>query len=242
MKNAGVRVLSLAVLLVATVLFADDSSTAVSGVFAVDSRTGVRRSAGSVSVGYAPGWSVSGDAAGANVVLERVDHADMFNAETTTVAVCAADAAGTQVIALPAGRTDSFRLIHRTELNGVPVGEPMSADVAIGVASDPGTAFAADSRAGSLEVLARAHGTANLVYDTRWTNDVARLTLAVTDGQVTNKLMSADAVAKGVYPCSLAGTKPSRFLLTFFGADGEVIDVLTSEPFRPYGGLLILLK
>lgn len=242
MKNMCARVVLLALLPATTVLFADDSSTAVSGAFAVDSRAGVRRSVGSVSVGYAPGWSVSGGVAGANVVIERVDHADMFNAETTTVAVCAADATGTQVIALPAGRTDSFRLIHRAELDGFPVGEPMSADVAIGVAAGPGEEFVADSCAGSLEVLARAHGTANLVYDTRWTNDVARLTLAVTDGQVTNELMSADAAAKGVYPCSLAGTKPSRFLLTFFDVDGEIIDVLTSEPFRPYGGLLILLK
>lgn len=218
-----------------------DGASAKSGLFAVDSRPGDRRSVASVSVGYAPSWS-AGSLAGANVVLERVDHAGMNSAVTTTVATCAADAEGVHVIAAETGKTAAFRLIHRTELNGSPVGEPLVSDVAIGVASQPGEEFAVDSRVGSLQLIASDHGTASLVYDTSWTNNAAHLSIAVTDGAVTNELLSVDADATGTYEYPMADVGVRRLLLTFFDADSETIDTLVSEPFKVSGGMLLILK
>ena len=243
MKNMTEMAVGVVALMTATVLFAEGSATALSGLFAVDSRSGDRRSVASAPVGYAPDWSADEDVVGANVVIERVDHAGMFNATTTTVAVCAADVSGTQIIVPAAGTTDSFRLIHRTCRDGQTIGEPLVSDVAIGVASDPGKAFVADSRTNSLQIVAKEKGTARIVYDTGWTNDVARLSIARTDGKVTNEFFSVAADAAGEYAYSQwEGAGWNRFLLTFFGAGNEVIDTLVTEPFRISGGFVIILK
>jgi len=214
---------------------------ALSAPFAVDSRADVRRSVGSAAVGYAPVWSTGSSVSGANVVLARVDRPDTAFAVTTTVATCAADASGVLTVA-PSGATDYCRLLHRVELNGTPVGEVLACDMAFGVTSAPGTAFAADSRPGSLQLIACERGTARLVYDTAWTNGVTRLSVAVIDGVATNELLSVDAAAAGTYDYRMNDPGWKRFLLTFCGDGATVVGRWLSEPFRVSGGLTIILK
>ena len=222
--------------------FAGETACVTPGVFAVDSRIGARRVAGVCNVGYSPRWAGSGELGGAQVVIDRVDHADMFNAVTTTVTTCAVDAEGAYQLDLPEDGMDAFRILHRTMVNGESVGLTLAADISAGVQFAAGSAFAVDSRTNSLQVLAKSHGMARLAYDTGWTNDVARLSLAITDGARTNVFACLAAAAKGEYAYQMFGSGWNRFLLTFYDAEDQAIDTLVSEPFKLSGGLAIILK
>lgn len=170
--------LGAALLACACAARAEDES--VSGTAAaaasVDMRTGDMTIIGaSVAVGYSPSWS-SVTNADAYVRIDKVAHADMFNATTSTVATLSAGDSGTCLFSLSAGDEPCSRLLHRAySAGGDQIGETLVRDVAFGCEASASAASCVDCRAAALQeaVAARAKSPVMLTYDTSWaTNGV----------------------------------------------------------------------
>lgn len=213
-------------------LSAQESASGTAAAIAIDSCGGALRAIAPRAIGYDPAWSGVTDA-GAHVVVEKVEHADMFNASTSIVTSCAADATGAYPFAPAAGDNPCVRLIHRVYgANGAEVGKALVRDVSFGAASLPGTGTLADSRAESFQEAVSARKPVGLTFSTYWATNAASVAISAVktkDGgghdfarPVTNLFFSAPAVADGTLPW-----KPHsgewRLLLTSFDALGNVL-------------------
>ena len=189
-----------------------DSSCATSAVFKVNSVVsgGERRSADVFVVNYAPEWSLGYTNAEAQVVISKVEHVGTTNAVTNVVATCEPGAGGTVNVLPGSSGLALYRLIHRVEIAGEPVGETLVSDVAIGAESPLSAAVFADSRTNSLQCVAEAGEVAPLAYSTEWvTNGMPaqfvltkvcdRYRRGVLQSSVTTELFRASAPADGVF-------------------------------------------
>ena len=213
-------------------LSAQESASGTAAAIAIDSREGALRAVAPRDIGYSPSWSGVTDA-GTHVVIEKVEHADMFNASTSIVTTCAADATGVYPFALAAGDNPCVRLIHRVyNANNAEVGKALVRDVSFGAASLPGTGTLADSRAESFQEAVSARKPVGLTYSTYWATNAASVALSAVktkDGgghdlaqPVTNQFFSASAVADGTLPWQ-PKSGGWRLLLTSFDALGNVL-------------------
>ena len=221
-------------------LAADAVATGMSPPFAVDTRPGEHRCVGdALVVGYASEWG--SDAAGARVVLERVDHADMFNAVTSRVEIGDAPM-GTVSVAAAAEAPLSVRLLHSVEVGGVRTGETLVADVAFGLRSGKGGAFTADSRAESLQECADAGLAAPVVYDTGWNAAASSLDLELDDGEAAVPLGSWTAPASGVKSVATARAGEWTLRCILRDAEGVALETLTAGFRARQRGMILLLK
>ena len=188
-----------------------DSSCATSAVFTVNSVASCeRKSADSFAVNYAPEWSLGHTNAVARVVISKVEHPDTFMAVTNVVATGEPGAGGTVNILPESSGLASYRLIHRVEIGGEPVGETLVSDVAIGVESSLSATTFADSRTNSLQCVADAGKVAPLTYSTEWVTNGTPAQVVLTkvcdryrrgalQSSVTTELFRASAPADGVF-------------------------------------------
>ena len=182
----------------------ETASATAAATFAADTRGGTIRAMSPCSVEYSPSWGGVADE-GAYVVIEKVEHAGMFNAITSTVTTCAADAEAAFSYSTGDGEP-CVRFIHRVySSGGTEIGTPLVRDVSFGVSSSPGVAVFADCRTNSLQEAVSAGGTVNLAYSTDWATDAASVTISAVrlsakdgDDLSTNTFFSAAASAEGV--------------------------------------------
>lgn len=229
----------------ATQLPAETASATAALAIAVDTRDGEQRAVSPKDIEYSPAWGgVSAD--GAYVVIEKVEHAGMYNAVTSTVTTCAADAEGAYSYAVGNGEP-CVRLIHRVySSGGTEIGTPLVRDVAFGVASSPGEASFADCRQESLREAVASKGTANLTYDTAWTANASAVTISAVkltgesgSETTTNTMFTAAADAYGETP--LRGLAPGwwRLLCRIDGEGDDSLLEYSAGDFRIKGGFII---
>ncbi|MBR2839661.1 MAG: hypothetical protein IKE55_12815 [Kiritimatiellae bacterium] len=211
---------------------------------AVDVRAEACRAVGSAAIGYSPSWSGVTDA-GAYVVLQKV-----VNGETNTVATFAAGDEG-ECLYTASGEVSPFvRFIHRVySPEGSEVGEPLVRDVAFGLRSGEGAAFAVDSRANSLQDAVDSGGPVGLAYSTAWATNAAAvsieaLQLSCSGGApvATNDVFAAAADAEGETP--MRGTGPGWWRLLCRLTDGSgnaLLEYLTGE-FKMNGGFTLIVR
>lgn len=212
--NAVLRGLaSLALLSPALALsaHADSATGTAASTIAVDAREGGEvRTVAPKEVGYSPSWGGVKDA-GSHVVIEKVEHAGMFNATTSVVTTCAADAEGSYSFALSSGDAPCVRLIHRVyDGNDVEIGEALVRDISFGAVSSPGEGAFADTREESFQEAVSTRNPVALTYSTAWATNAASVSILAVqtkDGSgadiaspVTNVLFTADADAEGTHP------------------------------------------
>ena len=229
----------------ATQLPAETASATAALAIAVDTRDGEQRAVSPKDIEYSPDWGgVSAD--GAYVVIEKVVHAGMYNAVTSTVATCTADTEGAYSYSVGNGEP-CVRLIHRVySSGGTEIGTPLVRDVAFGVPSSPGAAAFADCRPESIREIVAAKGTANLTYDTAWTANASAVTISAVKltGEsgseiTTNTIFTAAADAYGETP--LRGLAPGwwRLLCRIDGEGDDSLLEYSAGDFRIKGGFII---
>ena len=210
---------------------AEIAATAASAI-AVDSREGEVRIVAPEDIGYSPLWSgvTNGDA---YVVIEKIEHAGMFNAVTSPVVTNAPGAEGDYSYAPGAGDAKCVRLVHRAyDANGVEIGTALERDVAFGFATAASAGILADGRNDLLQREAVLGKTVGLTYDTAWATNAASVAISAVqtkDGRgndlavpATNKLFSANADAIGAFAKTLK-SGGWRFLMTSFDGNGAPI-------------------
>ena len=224
---------------------AETASATANASIAVDTRDGEQRAVSPKDVEYSPAWcGVVSD--GAYVVIEKVEHAGMYNAVTSTVATCAADTEGACSYSVGDGEP-CVRLIHRVySSGGTEIGTPLVRDVAFGVPSLPGAAAFADCRPESLREIVAAKGTANLTYDTAWTANASAVTISAVkltgeggSETTTNTMFTVAADASG--ETRLRGLSRGwwRLLCRIDGTGEESLLDYASGDFKIKGGLII---
>lgn len=234
-----------------------DSSCATSAVFKVNSVVsgGERRSADSFAVNYAPEWSLGYTNAEAQVVISKVEHVGTANAVTNVVATCEPGVGGTVNVLPGSGGLALYRLIHRVEVGGEPVGETLVCDVAIGAESPLSAAAFADSRTNSLQCVAEAGGVAPLAYSTEWvtngtpaqvvlTKVCDRYRRGVLQSSDTTELFRASAPADGVVSFFPGPEMGGTFSLrcTFLDSSGNPLDVGEADyRFKERWGSLLIV-
>ena len=237
---------TFAVASMASAAYADSATATAAATFAADTRSGTIRAISPCAVEYSPSWSGVTDE-GAYVVIEKVEHAGMFNAVTSTVITCAADAEGGCAYAVSDGDERCVRLVHRVySSGGEEIGEPLVRDVAFGYQSAAGAAFAADSRTNSLQETVSARKGVNLAYSTAWAANTASVSIKAVrlSGRggapvATNALFSAAADAEGV--TAMRGVGRGWWRLLFQSADDSddvLLEYLTDE-FKIPGGFIV---
>ncbi len=210
---------------------AEIAATATDAI-AVDSREGERLVISPEDIGYSPLWSgvTNGDA---YVVIEKIEHAGMFNAVTSPVVTNAPGAEGDYSYAPGAGDAKCVRLVHRVyDAGGTEIGTPLERDIAFGFATAANTGVLADGRDDLLQREAALGKVVGLTYDTAWAanaSSVAVSAVQTKDGRgndlavpATNQLFSAGADASGAFAKTLK-SGGWRFLMTSLDANGNVI-------------------
>ncbi len=191
---------------------ADATASASASPITVDTRKGELRTVAPRDIGYSPAWCGAAPD-GAYAVIEKIEHAGMFNAATSPVKTGDPDEEGIVSISPAAGGARCLRLVHTVyDGNGAVVGESLVRDIAFGASAAAGESFA-DTRANSLQeavaTSARATSPVMLTYDTAWaTNGVpgnvalkaVRLTGEGGAAIGTNAFFSAAAPADGETP------------------------------------------
>ncbi|MBO6121639.1 MAG: hypothetical protein J6Q49_07250 [Kiritimatiellae bacterium] len=249
------RLLTVVALAAGTFAVAEDESVSASSSEAafVDTRGGdARVIGGSADVGYSPSWcSVTND--GAYVKIEKVVHADMFNAVTSTVATLSPDTSGTHDFTLVAAEAPCVRLLHRVySSGGEELGNALVRDLAFGCEASSAAAASVDCREDSLQLVVDADGVAELVYDTSWDSQAANVTLStvqLTDGSgnavvpVTNVFLTAAADASDVVRKASFRFGGWRFLCTLSDASGNVLgEPYSADYFKKGGGFFLIVR
>ena len=198
----------------------------------VDSREGERTVVSPEDIGYSPFWGgvTNGDA---YVVIEKIEHADMFNAATSPVVTNAPGAEGDYSYAPGAGDAKCVRLVHRVyDAGGTEIGTPLTADVSFGFEAAAAASATADGRDDLLQREAALGKVVGLTYDTSWATNATSVAISAVqtrDGRghdlatpVTNVLFSASADAAGAFAKTLK-SGGWRFLHTSFDSNGNII-------------------
>ena len=210
---------------------AHGAATATSQAFAVDSRDGELRALAPGDIGYSPSWCGVTEP-GSYVVIEKIEHAGMSNAATSSV-TNAPDTEGSYQFSPAVGGERCFRLVHRAyDANGDEIGTALVRDIAIGFASAPGDATIADGHGDLLQREAVLGKVVGLTYDSSWATNadtVAISAVQLKDGRgrdlatpVTNALFSTAETAPGTFDKALK-SGGWRFLHTSFDKDGNII-------------------
>lgn len=243
-------VLSCSVAALGTVAMADaETASATAAKIAVNTCGGEIRAVAPKDIEYSPLWGgVTNE--GAYVVIEKVEHAGMFNAVTSTVATCAADAESAYSFSPGAEDSPCVRFVHRVyDGGGTEIGTPLVRDVSFGVSSAPGEAAFVDSRTNSLQEVVAAGRVDNLAYSTAWATNAASVTISAVmlSGKggtpvSTNSFFSAVADAEGVTSMRGVGMGVMRLLYTAEDASGEpLLEYLTDE-FEKKGGFFLIVR
>lgn len=225
---------------------ADDSVTAWADATTVVDAGDFRIAVGSVTLRCSPDWCTGGtNVSGAAYSLFAVTDPDTANAVTSAVPVAAATVEGEVDYA----GNGYVRFIMKAEAGGEAVGDVLVQDVSFGLASAPGAAIVADSRAVSLQEAISANAPANVVYSSDWADgatavSVSEIVLAGRDGEaiVTNSVLSASAVADGTVPVGGLDTGWYRLLYRAVNGSGETLLEYLTDEFRVKGGILLLIK
>ena len=245
---------SLAVLLLCFMCHAEDAESASVSATAtekisVDSRSGFRRAVAPCKLWYDTAWCEA-DSSQAHVVIEKVEHAGMFNATTQIVATLSTDAYGSHAYDLGEDDDRCVRFIHRVySEDGVEIGEPLVSDVAFGYVSAPGASFGVDSRSDSLQKVSDAKLPIKLAYSTDWTKNAASLTIKAVrlsgNGGApvsTNTVFTTESDAEGTAPLQGISAGWWRLLCQLFDGSGGVLLEYTTDDFRRKGGLTLSLR
>lgn len=225
----------------------ESASVTAEAAISVNTCEGELRAVSPRDIEYSPSWSGVNDA-GSYVVIEKVEHAGMFNAATSTVTTCAADAEGAFSYSIGDGEP-CVRFIHRVyDAGGTEIGTPLVRDVSFGVSSSPGEAAFVDSRTNSLQEAVASHDV-NLTYSTAWATSAASVTISAVmlSGKggtpvSTNFFFSAVADAEGTTSMRSVGTGFWRLLYTAEDASGEpLLEYLTDE-FEKKGGFFLIVR
>jgi hypothetical protein len=200
---------------------------------------------------YSPQWcGVNAD--GAHVVIEKIEHAGMPNAETHAVASCEPGAEGAQPFALAEDGARCVRLVHRViGPDGAQIGDVLERDIAFGIVSESETDIIVDCRATSLKEAAVSNSVV-LAYDSSWAANAALLTISAVQltkegGEISSAtektIFSAAADCTGNVPLPCPGRGWWRLFCRVYGADGESpILEYTSCDFKFRNGLIIILQ
>ena len=237
---------ALAVGSTSLVALAETASATAALAIAVNTCDGEQRAVSPKDVEYSPAWCGAASD-GSYVVIEKVEHAGMYNAVTSTVTTCVADAEGAYSYSVGSGDEPCIRLIHRVySSGGVEIGSPLVRDVAFGVPSSPGTAAFADCRAESLRETVASGATANLTYDTAWATNAAAVTISAVkltgqDGAetATNTMFAVAADATGVTRLSGLSAGWWRLLCRIDDSGGDSLIEYTAGDFKIKGGFII---
>ena len=245
---------SLAVLLLCFMCHAEDAESASVSATAtekisVDSRSGFRRAVAPCKLWYDTAWCEA-DSSQAHVVIEKVEHAGMFNATTQDVVTLSVDAYGSHTYELGEEDERCVRFIHRVySADGVEIGEPLVSDVAFGYVSAPGASFGVDSRSDSLQKVSDAKLPIKLAYSTDWTKNAASLTIKAVrlsgNGGApvsTNTVFTTESDAEGTAPLQGISAGWWRLLCQLFDGSGGVLLEYTTDDFRRKGGLALSLR
>lgn len=227
-----------------------DESVSVTAKVAISVNTceGEMRAVSPKDIEYSPFWGgVTNE--GAYVVIEKVEHAGMFNAATSTVTTCAADAEGAFSYSTGDGEP-CVRFIHRVyDAGGTEIGTPLVRDVSFGVSSAPGEAAFVDSRTNSLQEAVAAGKVDNLTYSTAWATNAANVTISAVklSGKggtpvSTNSFFSAVADAEGTTSMCSVGTGFWRLLYTAEDASGETLLKYLTEEIVKKGGFILIVR
>lgn len=222
----------------APVLLADEEPVTATAAAAssVDTRGGDARVVGTASIAYSPFW---GGAAGAGsyAVIEKIEHADMFNETESTLSTCAADTEGVLPFAPASGDPQCVRLVHRTyDSGGIQIGEALVRDVSFGCVSGPGAAAKVDCRGESLREAVvpamRSKSPVMLAYDTAWATNgvpadvtISAVSLAGEGGApvATNGFFTAVAPANGAAPLRGVPSGWTRLVCRIAGDGGATL-------------------
>ena len=239
---------ALAVGSTSLVAVAETASATAALAIAVNTCDGEQRAVSPKDVEYSPAWCGAASD-GSYVVIEKVEHAGMYNAVTSTVTTCAADAEGAYSYSVGNGEP-CVRLIHRVySSGGTEIGTPLVRDVAFGVPSSPGAAAFADCRPESLREVVASKGTANLTYDTAWAANASAVTISAVkltgengSETTTNAMFTAAADASG--ETMLRGLSKGwwRLFCRMDGTSGESLLEYASGDFKIKGGLIIAFQ
>lgn len=235
---------AVAVLLPLASLAETASATAALAI-AVNTCDGGLRAVSPKDLEYSPGWCGE-ESDGSYVVIEKVLHAGMYNAVTSVVTTCDADAEGAYSYSVGSGDDPCVRFIHRVySSGGEEIGTALVRDVAFGVSSSPGAAAFADCRAESLRETVASGATANLTYDTAWATNAAAVTISAVkltgengSGTATNAMFAAAADASGTTVARLSKGW-WRLLCRIDGDGGDPLLEYASGDFKIKGGLII---
>lgn len=222
------------------------ASATAETTISVDTRDGGRRAVSPKDLEYSPGWCGE-ESDGSYVVIEKVLHAGMYNAATSVVTTCAADAEGAYSYSVGSGDDPCVRLIHRVySSGGTEIGTPLVRDVAFGVSSSPGAAAFADCRAESLKEIVAANGNASLTYDTDWATNAAAVTISAVrlaaeggDEIATNAMFTAAADVSGTTGLRGLASGWWRLLCRIDGDGGDPLVEYAAGDFKIKGGFII---
>jgi len=225
------------------------AATCVAEAIAVDTRAGGVRTIAPCDIQYSPNWC-GVEESGAYVVIEKVEHAGMFNAVTSTVTTLTADAEGGYNYALGAEDARCVRFIHRVlNSGGTEIGDALVRDVGFGVVSTPGDSMDADCRTNSFLEAVAAGGPVNLTYSTAWATNAAQVSiksipLSGKGGApvATNDMFSAEAPAEGVTPMRGVGQGWARLLCQVADRSGDVLIEYLTDEFKSGSGFFIIVR
>ena len=226
------------------------AATGAAEAIAVDTRSGDIRTIAPCEIQYSPNWC-GVEESGAHVVIEKVEHAGMFNAVTSTVATLTADCEGGFNFALGAEDARCVRFIHRVlNSGGTEIGDPLVRDVGFGVVSTtPIDSMVADCRTNSLLEAVADGNTVNLTYSTAWATNAAAVSIKSIQlsgkGGVpvtTNDMFDAEAPAEGATPMHGCGRGWARLLCLVTGSTGDVLLEYLTDEFNSSGGFFIIVR
>lgn len=226
-----------------------EMASATAAKIVVNACDGELRAIAPKNIEYSPLWSGVTNA-GSYVVIEKIEHAGMFNAVTSTVTTCAADAES--AYSFSPGEEDSpcVRLVHRVyDGGGTEIGTPLERDVSFGVVSSPSSAVRADSRTNSLQVAASERLPIDLAYSTEWTTNVASVAISAIslsgkggEATATNAVFSASANVEGSTPLCNVGIGWRRLLYRLNDDSGNLLLEYLTDEFRIPGGLTLIFR
>ncbi|MBQ6330129.1 MAG: hypothetical protein IJI35_14005 [Kiritimatiellae bacterium] len=242
-RGAIVAALTVMGAIAATSAIADEPVTAWADATTAVDACDFRAALGTATLRCSPKWCT--DAEGAEYSLSVVTDPDTANAATSSVPVSAATVEG-DVAYVGSGYV---RFILKASVGGVETGDTLVQDVSFGLASAPGAAIVADSRAVSLQEAINASGAANVVYSSDWAEgaaavSVAEIALAGRGGEAiaTNSVFFASAVADGTVPVGGLDTGWYRLLYRAVDGNGETLLEYLTDEFRVKGGIMLLVK
>jgi hypothetical protein len=245
----GGILVAIALFLMPFVAHADETASATAQqAISVNTYEGELRTVLPKDIYYSPSWCGEVEQ-GAYVVIEKVEHAGMFNAVTSTVTTCAADAELSFNYSADEGEP-CVRFIHRVySSEGQEIGTTLVRDVSFGVSSSPSVAVFADSRTNSLQEVVAAGRVDNLAYSTAWATNAASVTISAVmlSGKggtpaSTNSFFMAVADAEGRTSMRGVGMGFMRLLYIVEDASGETLLEYQTDEFKKKGGFFLIVR